>query len=222
MAFTKITSSDLNSRGATTLPNQPKISATALKQEFDAPAKEVVAPKFNNLIDELEGESAAASLGATAPTGRTGNTVQAVMNKLSVDLKTVEDGMSEAIAEAHSHPNKELLDSYTQTETDLADAVANTHAHSNKALLDLYDQDNTDLTEAVASMHTHDNKSVLDKFDEEGGEPTYDGNPIGGGQGDMLASDYDPDDTVKNAGGIEDYVASQAYELPTASAAVKV
>lgn len=29
--------------------------------------------------------------------------------------------------------------------------------------------------------HTHANKSTLDKFGESGGEPTFDGNPIGGG-----------------------------------------
>lgn len=83
MAFSKITNTQLNSRGATTLPDQPTISATALKQEFDAPAKNVVAPAVNNLIDELEAVTSAASLGAQAPTGRTGQTVQAVMNSIS-------------------------------------------------------------------------------------------------------------------------------------------
>lgn len=90
MAFTKITNADLAERGATTLPNQPNMSATALKQEFDAPAKEIVAPKFNNLIDELEAETAAASLGATAPEGRSGETVQEVIDDISEDLATVE------------------------------------------------------------------------------------------------------------------------------------
>ena len=244
MAFTKITTSDLNSRGATTLPNQPKISATALKQEFDAPAKNVVAPKVNNLIDELEATSAAASLGATAPTGRSGNTVQAVMNKLSTDLKTVEDGMSEAIQDAHTHNNKALLDTYTQTEADLAsavqddhthsnkglldsytqseedladavskahehdnkdlldtydqsnediaDAISNTHSHDNKALLDTYEQTEANLADAVDKKHTHSNKSVLDKFGESSGEPTYDGNPIGGGTSDYESLSNQP------------------------------
>lgn len=36
----------------------------------------------------------------------------------------------------HTHENKELLDTYTQTETDLADAVAKKHEHGNKAVLD--------------------------------------------------------------------------------------
>lgn len=36
----------------------------------------------------------------------------------------------------HSHANKDLLDTYTQTEANLADAVAKKHAHDNKAVLD--------------------------------------------------------------------------------------
>lgn len=36
----------------------------------------------------------------------------------------------------HSHSNKELLDTYTQTEANLADAVAKKHGHDNKDVLD--------------------------------------------------------------------------------------
>lgn len=36
----------------------------------------------------------------------------------------------------HTHANKELLDTYTQTEADLADAVAKKHNHENKTVLD--------------------------------------------------------------------------------------
>lgn len=154
MAFTKITNQELNSRGATTLPNQPKISATALKQEFDAPAKNIVAPKFNNLIDELEATTAAASLGAVAPTGRTGETVQAVIDDISDDLATLEAGVGPAIEDAHTHANKDLLDTYTQTESDLANAVSN--------------------------AHTHSNKTVIDKFSDVSGVPYYNGAPIAG------------------------------------------
>lgn len=39
-------------------------------------------------------------------------------------------------ADAHKHENKELLDTYTQTEENLADAVAKKHAHENKDVLD--------------------------------------------------------------------------------------
>lgn len=172
MAFTKITNTELNSRGCTTLPNQPMISAQALKQEFDAPAKEIVAPKFNNLIDELEATTAAASIGVVAPTGRTGNTVQALLNDISADI-------GEAVADAHTHDNKALLDTYDQTNEDLADAVTKKHSHSNKDLLDTYTQSNSDLADAVSKKHEHSNKTVLDKFGESSGQPTYDGNVIG-------------------------------------------
>lgn len=37
----------------------------------------------------------------------------------------------------HSHSNKALLDTYTQTEANLKDAVSKKHSHSNKAALDL-------------------------------------------------------------------------------------
>lgn len=36
----------------------------------------------------------------------------------------------------HTHANKELLDTYTQTEADLANAVAKVHEHGNKGVLD--------------------------------------------------------------------------------------
>ena len=216
MAFTsKISQGELNSRGATTLPNTPSIGATALKQEFDAPAKVIVAPKHNSLIDELEGTTASANLGAVAPSGRSGATVQAVLNDLSSDLAVVE-------GQAHSHSNKtDCLDylsdnegtlnykgqpisggsSYTagngiQISNDQISAkldsdtmefssgnikAKNSHTHSNKALLDTYTQTESDLADAVTNSHTHSNKSVIDKFGESSGKPTYNGQPIGGG-----------------------------------------
>lgn len=112
MPYTRISNAQLNSRGATTLPNQPQISAAALKQEFDAPAKNIVAPAVNNLMDELEASTSANSLGAVAPTGRTGTTVQGVLNSISSDLGNVE-------AQSHAHPNKAVIDKFDDTGTGL-------------------------------------------------------------------------------------------------------
>lgn len=39
-------------------------------------------------------------------------------------------------ADTHTHANKALLDTYTQTEANLADAVAKKHEHANKTVLD--------------------------------------------------------------------------------------
>ena len=164
MGFTRISNSQINSRGATTLPNQPQISAIALKEEFDAPAKQIVAPAVNNLMDELEASTSANNVGAVAPTGRTGTTVQGVINSVSTDLATLETNAGQAIADAHTHDNKALLDTYTQTEADIADAVSKKHEHSNKALLDSYTQTEADIADSVSKKHSHSNKALLDTY----------------------------------------------------------
>lgn len=161
MAFTKITEEELNSRGCTTLPNQPTISPTELKEEFDAPAKEIVAPKFNNLIDELEADTAAASLGINAPSGRVGNTIQNLINNICNEIDSIETRIPE-------------------DSDDILDAIAKKHTHANKALLDTYTQTETNLADAVDKKHSHSNKTVLDKFNESSGKPTYNGTEIGG------------------------------------------
>jgi hypothetical protein len=58
---------------------------------------------------------------------------------------------------SHSHSNKELLDTYTQTEANLADAVAKKHEHGNKAVLDGITAEKVaawDAAEANASAYT--------------------------------------------------------------------
>ena len=44
--------------------------------------------------------------------------------------------IDDAVNKKHSHINKSLLDTYTQTETNLADAVNKKHEHTNKTILD--------------------------------------------------------------------------------------
>lgn len=264
MGFTKISSGELNSRGATTLANQPEISAQELKQEFDAPAKEVVAPKFNNLIDELESTSAAASLGAVAPTGFTGATVQAVLNGLGSAIKTMDASdvgvtpppgqtgddvqttinniyadLADLNSKKHTHSNKTVIDKFSEvsgqpyydgspigggvvdsslsttsenpvqnkvitntlnsmgTPEAVATAVSEAHTHSNKSLLDSYTQTNSDIADAVSKKHSHSNMTTLDKFSEDGsGNPTFNGNTLvvessGGNVRPIIISDTD-------------------------------
>ncbi len=284
MAFTKISESELKSRGATTLPNQPQISASALKQEFDAPAKEVVAPKFNNLIDELEATTAAASIGVVTPLGRTGTTVQDVLNDISADIE-------EAVEDAHTHDNKEVLDKFSEDSSGkptydgsvISGAVESVNGKTGEVVLNASDvgalPDDTSIPSALADLTDDSTHRVVTDTEKSGWDAkadvsdiptslsglqddsthrlvtdtekttwsgksevsvtqvqssgtkiatvTVDGtdtdiySPSGSGTGDMSAADYDPNETVKNAGGIVDYVASQAYELPTASASTK-
>lgn len=53
------------------------------------------------------------------------------------DLNSAMDSRMSAVeADKHTHSNKSLLDSYTQTEANLADAVSKKHEHTNKTVLD--------------------------------------------------------------------------------------
>lgn len=57
--------------------------------------------------------------------------------KYADGLDTAMDARVDALeADTHTHANKALLDTYTQTEADLADAVAKKHSHDNKTVLD--------------------------------------------------------------------------------------
>ena len=68
------------------------------------------------------------------------NTWKATLGSLAYKSKVAEadldDALKAKVDTAHSHANKALLDTYTQTEADLADAVAKKHAHANKTVLD--------------------------------------------------------------------------------------
>ena len=52
------------------------------------------------------------------------------------DLINLAARVSVLEGKSHEHSNKELLDTYTQTEADLSDAVDKRHNHNNKAILD--------------------------------------------------------------------------------------
>lgn len=54
-------------------------------------------------------------------------------------------------ASAHTHDNKGLLDTYTQTEESLADAVAKKHEHSNKTVIDGITAENINTWNTVTS-----------------------------------------------------------------------
>jgi len=54
MAFTKITQEDLADKGVVGLPDTPNLSTQAMQEKFDEIALDVIVPKFNNLVDELD------------------------------------------------------------------------------------------------------------------------------------------------------------------------
>lgn len=54
MAFTKITEADMMNKGVVGLPDTPNLSTSEMQQKFDEIATDVIVPKFNNLVDELD------------------------------------------------------------------------------------------------------------------------------------------------------------------------
>lgn len=55
----------------------------------------------------------------------------------------------------------------SQNETDIDALQADSHTHGNKALLDTYTQTEANLADAVAKKHNHENKTVLDGITSE-------------------------------------------------------
>lgn len=80
MALTKITQEDTNNKGVIGLPDTPNLTTQAMQEKFDELALDVIVPKHNGLIDELEAGTAAASLGAVDPLGEA-TTIQAMLNR---------------------------------------------------------------------------------------------------------------------------------------------
>ena len=92
----------------------------------------------------------------------------ATINDGTVTLAKLETSIQTAIGKAHTHENKALLDTYTQTEANLADAVAKKHEHANATVLDgISSEKVTAWDDAATKAHTHDNKTVLDGISAE-------------------------------------------------------
>lgn len=64
MPFQKITDEDLLNKGVIGLPDTPGLSTSEMQAKFEQIAREVLVPKFNQLVDELLGPSAASQIGA--------------------------------------------------------------------------------------------------------------------------------------------------------------
>ena len=104
-----------------------------------------------------------AAIGIKAPQaeldGHTGNTTIHI-------TATERTNWNGAVSAQHSHSNKALLDSYTQTETNLASAVSSKHTHSNKAVIDKITQAMLDTWDTVsgkaAAVHKHVKADITD------------------------------------------------------------
>lgn len=118
MAFAKISEQELGAVGVELLDDQPEMQPDAMKEKFEETAKQLLAPKHNTLVEQLEAETAAASLGAAVPTGLSGQTAKTVQAVLAALM---------AYIQAHEQKDDNPHDvtaaqtgAYTKAETDRA------------------------------------------------------------------------------------------------------
>ena len=86
------------------------------------------ASAMNAAIEALQ-----AKVGDSAVSVQITSAIDALKNG---DIKSAVDRIAALEDDTHTHANKALLDTYTQTEADLADAVAKKHTHANATVLD--------------------------------------------------------------------------------------
>lgn len=89
MSFTRIVAGDLTNKGVTGLPDVPLITAAALRAKFDELVIDVIVPKFNDLLDELEAGISAESLGAKTLLD-VDTTIQALLDASNFGGKTAQ------------------------------------------------------------------------------------------------------------------------------------
>ena len=82
-------------------------------------------------------------VGSTAVATQIANAIEAALKidgvdkyALASELTALAGKVATLEGTSHTHDNKDLLDTYTQTEADLSDAVAKKHEHTNKSILD--------------------------------------------------------------------------------------
>lgn len=94
----------------------------------DASAMNIAITKLQNILAGIGGDGEKATVVAYVT-----NAIDALKNG---DIKSAVERITALESDTHTHANKALLDTYTQTEADLADAVAKKHSHANATVLD--------------------------------------------------------------------------------------
>ena len=212
MAFTKITENDTINKGVIGLPDTPNLSTAAMQAKFEELSNDVIIPKFNNLVDELEAKSAAGNTGATIPSGinAVSENVQAVLNGIAEKAHTHEKSdaeLTDAVTKAHEHSNKSVIDKFTENDSGVplyagnkmsGDAFKTVKVGTTSIVATDYDTIEIIAGDNVVIDADEVNKTL--KFSAIGGS--------GGGGGDMYKAVYDKNndgmvDDAKTVGSLD-------------------
>ena len=112
--------SDLSTLSGQVQTNETNISTLESNLSAETQARETLSGRVDDLVDDINAVSADTRISA--------------LEAVSADTRL--DALEAISGDVHTHSNKALLDTYTQTEADLADAVSKKHEHTNKSVLD--------------------------------------------------------------------------------------
>lgn len=162
MAFDKISEEELSRVGVELLDDKPALPANDVKQKFEETAKKLLAPKFNALVDALQAATAAASLGAKAPDGLDGSTVQDLLNALKafVDAHLSDKDNPHDVTAAQTG-------AYTKSETDRAIDNKVVAIGSGDMAQAVYDPGHLG-ADACVQLYTHSKSGTVHNFTGSG------------------------------------------------------
>ena len=124
--------SDLSTLSGQVQTNETNIGNLESSLSAETQAREALSGRVDDLVEDIDAVSADTRISALEAVSA-GTRISALE---SVSADTRLDALEAISGQSHTHANKDLLDTYTQTEANLADAVAKKHGHSNKSVLD--------------------------------------------------------------------------------------
>ena len=147
MAFTRIDRADYNGKGVIGLPDAPQLSTNAMQEKFEEISLDVIIPKHNTLIDELESATGASNIGT-----KNGN-VQSEIDAFDGKIATFNGDISQ------------LKSDMTQAQGDIATLQSGVNA--NKTDITALQSDNTtnkaDIATNKANITTLQNENTTNK-----------------------------------------------------------
>ena len=181
----------VDSNELTTAINEHNISETAhndIRQELET---------LNEVVDSLSGGTATD------------------LTDIKDRLSTAENDIDTLQSEAHTHTNKDLLDTYAQTEANLADAVAKKHEHSNKTILDNITASYTEEEkEKLTNLNSNDYEKISNKVTEindDANDTTYPTSEAVKNYVDNNQSSVDTSNLVHRTGDPQEVTASTTF-----------
>ena len=131
-------------------------------KDASATAEHLYLP-VNDLVDVYTSGSQSGDMVVIAIDGN--NQITASITDGTITLAKLHSDVQAEINKAHTHSNKALLDTYTQTEADLADAVSKKHEHANKSELDLFETGDKSKLDTAASKAAANESAITNMKD---------------------------------------------------------